>query len=71
MVEKKMDVYIYNRETKSLYQEKQFKEKQLKFLYDTVLGRIILRLFIAGKWYSRYNAKKNGLRKSVARIQPF
>jgi len=71
MVEKKMDVYIYNRETKSLYQEKQFKERQLKFLYDTVLGRIILRLFIAGKWYSRYNAKKNGLRKSVARIQPF
>lgn len=66
-----MGVYIYNRATKSLYQEKQYKEKQLKFLYDTVLGRIILRLFIAGKWYSRYNAKKNDSSKSIAKIQPF
>lgn len=66
-----MGVYIYNRETKSLYQEKQFKERQLEFLYDTILGRIILRLFIASKWYSKYNAMKNDLSSSVAKIQPF
>lgn len=66
-----MGVYIYNRETKSLYREKQFKERQLKFLYDTILGRIILRLFIAGKWYSRYNARKNDLSSSAEKIQPF
>ncbi len=66
-----MCVDIYNRETKSLYQEKQFKEGQLKFLYNTILGRIILRLFVAGKWYSRYNARKNNSSKSTAKIQPF
>ena len=62
---------IYNRETRSLYEEKQFKERQLKFLYDTILGRIILRLFIAGKWYSKHNARKNDSIKSIAKIEPF
>ncbi|KNY27876.1 phosphatidylserine decarboxylase [Pseudobacteroides cellulosolvens] len=66
-----MGVNIYNRETRSLYQEKQFKDGQLKFLYNTILGRIILRVFISGKWYSRYNARKNDSSKSIAKIQPF
>ncbi|NLI58202.1 MAG: phosphatidylserine decarboxylase [Clostridium sp.] len=65
-----MSVYVYNRETKSVYEEKQFKEKQLKFLYETFFGRIILK-FISGKWYSRYSGKKNSKRKSIAKIKPF
>ncbi|AUG56058.1 phosphatidylserine decarboxylase [Acetivibrio saccincola] len=65
-----MSVYVYNRETKNVYEEKQFKEKQLKFLYETLPGRIILK-FISGKWYSRYSGKKNSKRKSIAKIKPF
>ena len=57
-----MSVYVYNRETKNVYEEKQFKEKQLKFLYETLPGRIILK-FISGKWYSRYSGKKNSKKK--------
>lgn len=66
-----MGVNIYNRSTKSLYEEKQFKGGQLKFLYNTILGRIILKLFIAGKWYSKHNAKNNDSRKSINKIRPF
>lgn len=65
-----MSVYVYNRETKNVYEEKQFKEKQLKFLCETLPGRIILK-FISGRWYSRYIGKKNSKRKSIAKIKPF
>lgn len=64
-----MSVYVYNRETKSVYEEKQFKEKQLKFLYETFFGRIILK-FISGKWYSRYSGKKIAKENQLLKLSP-
>lgn len=62
---------IYDRKINIFYEDKQYGGKALKFLYGNPLGRIILKYFIAGKWYSRYNAKKNSAAKSVKKIPPF
>lgn len=66
-----METKVYNRETSEIYVEKQYKGNQLKFLYETVFGRLLLRWFIAGKLYSKYNARKNSKKKSIQKIQPF
>ena len=58
---------IYDRKSKTFYEDKQYGGKALNFLYGNILGRIILRLFIAGKGYSRLNAKRNSTR-TVNRI---
>ena len=62
---------IYDRKNKTFYEDKQYGGKALNFLYGNIAGRIILRLFIAGKGYSRLNAKRNSTRKSVEKIVPF
>lgn len=62
---------IYDRKNKRFYEDKQFGGTALKFLYGNVLGRVILKLFIAGKGYSRYNARKNSTEASKAKIAPF
>lgn len=62
---------IYDRKNAVFYDDKQYGGKALKFLYETVLGRIILKLFIAGKGYSRLNAFMNSRKSSVKKIAPF
>ena len=62
---------IYDRKNKVFYEDKQYGGKALKFLYGNVLGRIILKTFIAGKWYSQFNAKRNSTKKSAEKIAPF
>lgn len=62
---------IYDRKNKVFYEDKQYGQKALSFLYGNALGRIILRLFIAGKAYSSFNAKRNSTKKSVEKIAPF
>ena len=62
---------IYDRQNQVYYEDKQFGGKALKFLYGNALGRVLLRLFIAGKWYSRRNAKKNSAPASRRKIAPF
>lgn len=62
---------IYDRKNKTFYEDKQYGGKALNFLYGNILGRIILKLFIAGKGYSRLNAKRNSTRKSTEKIAPF
>lgn len=66
-----MSITIYDRRTATLVQEEQFGEKKLQFLYETALGRVILKLFICGTWYSRYNAARENSPKSAAKIAPF
>lgn len=65
-----MKMRVYNREKKELYEEKQFGRKKLLFLYNTVLGRIVLRFFTA-RAYSRHSAKTNAKAKSTRKIAPF
>ncbi len=62
---------IYDRKNKVFYEDKQYGGKALKFLYGNVLGRFILKTFIAGKWYSRFNAKRNSTKKSAEKIASF
>jgi len=62
---------IYDRKNKVFYEDKQYGGKALKFLYGNVLGRIILKTFIAGKWYSQFNAKRNSTKKSAEKIPSF
>ena len=62
---------IYNRKNKTFYEDKQYGGKALNFLYGNVLGRIILKIFIVGKGYSRFNARRNSTKKSVEKIEPF
>ena len=62
---------IYDRKKGVFYEDKQYGEKALKFLYGNVFGRIILRCFVVGKFYSKYNARKNKSPRSVSKIAPF
>ena len=62
---------IYDRQRGTLYDDRQYGDRALKFLYDTALGRVILKYFIAGHAYSEYNAKKNRKKSSVKKIAAF
>lgn len=62
---------IYDRKNGVYYEDKQYGGSALRFLYSNAFGRIILKLFIAGKGYSKLNAKLNSTRKSAKKIAPF
>ena len=62
---------IYDRKRGVIYEDKQYGGNALEFLYNTIVGRIILRCFVAGKTYSRLNAKINQSSRSVKKIAPF
>lgn len=62
---------IYDRKNNVFYEDKQYGGKALKFLYANFFGRFILKTFIAGKWYSQFNAKRNSTEKSKEKIAPF
>lgn len=62
---------IYDRKNKVFYEDKQYGGKALHILYETIPGRILLKLFFAGKGYSEWNAKRNSTRKSAKKITPF
>ena len=66
-----MEIKVFNREKKSIYIEKQFKDKQLNFLYNNFLGRILLKLFISNKIFSKLSAISNKSKKSINKINPF
>lgn len=62
---------IYNRDSKKLVEEKEYKEGILVFLYQTVIGRILLKLVIARPWFSNLRAKYQRSPKSKKDILPF
>ena len=62
---------IYNRDSKKLVEEKEYKEGILVFLYQTVIGRILLKLVIARPWFSNLRAKYQRSSKSKKDILPF
>lgn len=66
-----MGITVYNRKSEEYYEEIQYKSNALHFLYETMLGRIILKGFILGKTYSNYNARKNEKSDSISKIKPF
>lgn len=63
-------IRIYHRERQSYVDEMQYGEKQLTFLYHTVLGRILLK-GIAHPLFSKLNAWYNDSERSRKKIMPF
>lgn len=64
-------VKIYDREKKEYYIEEQYGEEKLNFLYHTIIGRLLLKIFIVNKSYSRLNAKFENRKSSIKKIEPF
>jgi phosphatidylserine decarboxylase len=65
-----MSIQIYDRARETVYDEPQYGEKRLNFLYDTTPGRILLRVIFARPWYSNMNATLNSTRRSTRKIGP-
>jgi phosphatidylserine decarboxylase len=66
-----MEIKIYDRKTKEVVIEKQYKEGHLKFLYNTVIGRVLLKYIFARKYFSGIYAKFMISKRSVKKIKPF
>ena len=62
---------IYNRNTKKIEHENEYKTKTLYFLYNTIPGRILLNLVIARPWFSNLRAIYQKSRFSHKDIEPF
>jgi phosphatidylserine decarboxylase len=60
---------VYDRDSGAVYDEPQYGEKRLHFLYDTTLGRILLGAIFGRRWYSRLNAILNRSRYSRRKIE--
>ncbi|URZ17448.1 phosphatidylserine decarboxylase [Clostridium felsineum] len=64
-------IKIFDRSTEKIYYEKQYKSKQLEFLYNTYIGRILLKIFITKRVFSRVSAIFNNSKGSIKKIEPF
>ncbi len=62
---------IYDRKEKIYFEEKEFGKKKLEFLYNTFVGRILLKLIFARRYYSVLNGLFMKSRLSVKKIKPF
>lgn len=62
---------IYNRAKGYYIDEKEYGEKGLRFLYNTIPGRILLKLFFCRKVYSKIHAIAMKSKHSIKKIQPF
>jgi phosphatidylserine decarboxylase len=66
-----MSVKVYDRVRGTVYDEPQYGEKRLHFLYNTTPGRILLGAIFARPWYSNLNASLNRTRYSARKVGPF
>ena len=66
-----MKMFVYNRETNKIEEKEEYGEKILHFLYDTYIGRIILKLFVARPFFSKLRAKKQKSIRSKEKIKQF
>ncbi|MGC6768133.1 phosphatidylserine decarboxylase [Enterococcus sp. LJL51] len=64
-------IQIYDRQHKQLREERQYQAGLLKFLYGTLSGRILLKLFISTPLFSRFYAFSVKSRRSKKKILPF
>lgn len=62
--------YIYNREQKTYEEDSQYGAKKLEFLYNTILGRILLKIIIA-PFFSKINGIYNKTSLSNKKIDKF
>lgn len=62
---------IYHRDTQTYHEEVEYKGKTLDFLYNTMVGRILLKLVVARPWFSRLRANYQKSPISQKDIKPF
>ena len=61
---------IYNRETKDYFEQKEAGSMGLRFLYNTILGRLVLKLLV-GPGISKFSGKYNDSKYSLRKIPKF
>lgn len=66
-----MGVKVYLRKTKNYYDEVQFGEKKLRWLYETYLGRIVLKTVVANPFFSKFSGALDHRSFSKKKIEPF
>jgi phosphatidylserine decarboxylase len=66
----RVSIQVYDRDSRAIYDEPQYGEKRLRFLYDTTPGRVLLGTIFARRWYSSLNAAFNRSRYSARKIGP-
>lgn len=66
-----MGKQIFNRATGTCYNEEQFMEKEVSFLYRNSLGRALLKTFLIRRRLSRIFGARYDSRKSIKKIEPF
>ncbi len=64
-------VQVYDRKAKKVYDEKQYGEELLNFLYNNAAGRILLKTICINKFFSRLNALYNSGKRSTKKIPDF
>lgn len=62
---------IYDRQRKKYITEKAYKEDTLKLLYNTVIGRFLLKIVVAQPWFSNLLGKYKDSTLSKKDILPF
>ena len=62
---------IYDRKLQKYIEEKEYQEGILRFLYHTVLGRVLLKVLVARPWLSKAVALYYKSRLSKKKIIPF
>lgn len=62
---------IYNRNTKDYEEEIEYEKEKIEFLYNTVAGRVLLKLFVARPLFSKLNAIYYKSKISRKDIKPF
>lgn len=65
------DMRIYDRAAKAYREERQYGGKSLEFLYHTVMGRILLKVFFCRRIYSKLAGIWMRSSFSVRKIEPF
>lgn len=62
---------IWDRKRNIFYEEKEYGKKKLDFLYNTFLGRILLKLIFSRVWFSKLQAIYQNSKISKRKILPF
>lgn len=64
-------VKVYDSQRKEIIIEDQFKSDFLRFLYNTVLGRLLLRIVFMQSWFWKYAASFQKLRSTSSRVNRY
>ena len=62
---------IWDRKTKEVIIEKQYKEEALTFLYNNLIGRVLMKIWFTTPIYSKLVAKNKKSKKSIKEISKF